>query len=150
MISNMKPRDTERCIRIYFSRFLELSMKSWLWHQLLDKSPTFVAANKGSFFISSLGILPVEHPAGKHRAAASDVAGPFCAARCFLGAAGDAGLHVPHPTPGEQPWSSLQWQSGIQNSQDSRDAAGHPARLFHPGSPEWRNRSASLHWYLNN
>lgn len=53
-------------------------------------------------------ILPVEHPAGKHRAAAFGVAGPFCVARCSLGAAGDAGPHVPHPAPGEQPWSSLQ------------------------------------------
>jgi len=53
-------------------------------------------------------ILPVEHPAGKRKAAAFGVAGPFCVAKCSLGAAGDAGLHVPHPTPGEQPWSSLQ------------------------------------------
>lgn len=53
-------------------------------------------------------IIPVEHPAGKRRAAAFDVTEPFCVARCSLGAAGDAGLHVPHPTPGEQPWSSLQ------------------------------------------
>lgn len=52
--------------------------------------------------------LPVEHPAGKRRVAASDVAGPFGVARCSLGAAGDAGLHVLHPTPGEQPWSNLQ------------------------------------------
>lgn len=55
----------------------------------------------------SVTTLPVEHPAGKRRAAAFDGAGPFCVARCSLGAAGDAGLHVPHPIPGEQPWSSL-------------------------------------------
>lgn len=67
-----------------------------------------MAANKGIYFTSLAGILPVEHPAGKHRAAAFDVGGPFCVARCFLVAVGDAGLHVPHPAPGEQPWSSLQ------------------------------------------
>lgn len=55
-------------------------------------------------------VLPVEHPAGKHRAAAFDGAGPFCVARCSLSAAGDAGLRVPHPAPGVQLWSSLQWQ----------------------------------------
>lgn len=74
----------------------------------MSQQTIFIAAKKGPFFISFSNDLPVEHPAGKHRAAAFDVAGPFCVARCSLGAAGDAGPHVPHPTLGEQPWSSLQ------------------------------------------
>lgn len=88
----------------------ELCMKSWLWQYSPDKAPniSLCLQIKDHFLPPLVMVLPVEHPAGKRRVAASDVAGLFGVARCSLDAAGDVGLHVPHPTPGEQPWSNLQ------------------------------------------
>lgn len=74
----------------------------------ISHQTTFMAANKGSSSSPLVTVLPAEHPAGKRRAAVFGAAGPFGAARCSPGAAGDVGPHVPRPVPGAQPWSSLQ------------------------------------------
>lgn len=83
-------------------------------------------------------LLPAGRPAGRHRAAAAGGAAPCGAARCSRAAAGGAAPRVPHPAPGALPWSSWLWLWGTQNSQDSGDAAAHPAVLCHPGWPARR------------